>query len=663
MARDTGTRGLSRREILALAGGAGLSVVAAPLLAGCSPSSSSQAGPSNGVLTAYRNAMHVHSSFSEGTGSLHSQLEEAAGNGFDVFWPTDHDWRMSAFGAPDTFHFTALTETVAGRRYAWTPVTSGALAAHSGGISSLRVSPTDPGPVKRSLRLDATSSGAASASHHFLLDGRAANLAHRTNLSGQTLVIDVLPELAGPDAWAEVVVTMSYRPAASGRPAGSYELVYRLGTTAAAHSSQGLQGIVTVPLPRGRFSTVTIDPTKDAASIWPDIVASDNALVDLRLGVTSQARVPARAWFGHLRFERTKTSGDLPLHTQGDMIDRYAPDYPLLAIRRGVEVSGPSEHANWFGGEQHLVQYATTSPSDLVAFAASTIHATGGLASLNHPFGTGEGAYLTQAAQDSQRRRVAASFLGRQLCGVDIVETGYRQRQGMSLESHLALLDTFLRSGYWVTATGVNDNHDGTTGSWSSEPNRFYSTTWAESRSEDDLLTALRSGRVFVGELGGFRGTLDLSVEGNPMGSVSVRPDTSRRELTMTATDLPPDARVEVVRGLVDHGTSTDPASTVVEVLSPDRFVGDVARVGIDTTTDCFVRINVVDGTGRRVAFSNPIGLLRSEPPRPLPAGRRAPDSSPAPSGRPSSSASPSSSTSATPSSGPSESGTPTPSQ
>src|SRR2546430_2284325 len=37
-------------------------------------------------------AMHVHSSFSEGTGSMQAQLAEATSAGVDVLWWTDHDW-------------------------------------------------------------------------------------------------------------------------------------------------------------------------------------------------------------------------------------------------------------------------------------------------------------------------------------------------------------------------------------------------------------------------------------------------------------------------------------------------------------------------------------------------------------------------------------------
>lgn len=623
MVPDSDADDLTRRAFLRLAGAAGLSVVAAPLLAG----RAAAAAPTLGNLTAFRGAMHVHSSFSEGIASLQSQLSEAALNGFDTFWPTDHDWRMSAYQAPQTFHFTKLTESTNGKSYTWKPTTQGSASLSTGGISTTVVSPNDTTTPRGSLRVEVTSSGSSGCSRRYLMSGSAANSCHRTNLAGQTIELGVLPDRVGTNAWAEVLVTLSYRPATAGRPAGTYDLSYRIGSLPAGRSVQGLHGIVNVPLASGTFGTVLLDPCADVAALWPDLVATDNALVDLRLGVTSRNRSPARAYFGYLRFHRTRTDGDLPLQTQADMVSQYAPAYPGLVIGRGVEVSGPVEHANWFGGEQHLLPQGGPAPADLVAYAAAQIHSGGGLASFNHPFGTGSGALLTQAQQDSTRRATAQSLLARQVSGVDIVEAGYRQRGGMSLESHLALFDTLIRSGYWVTGTGVNDDHNGQPGSWSAQANRFYTTAWSASSAEADLLAALRAGEVFVGELGGFGGYLDLSVEGNPMGSVSIQPGSLVRELTITALDPPAGSSVQVVRGPVDESDSLDPGSSVVATLPDTAFSTGQATLGVDTTTSCFVRLNVIDASGRLVAFSNPVGLLQAEPTRPLPAWRRAPDS------------------------------------
>jgi hypothetical protein len=64
-------------------------------------------------------AMHVHSSFSEGTGSMLWQLAQAAASGVDVVWWSDHDWRMSGYGYRRAIHFDGFTELEDGASLTW----------------------------------------------------------------------------------------------------------------------------------------------------------------------------------------------------------------------------------------------------------------------------------------------------------------------------------------------------------------------------------------------------------------------------------------------------------------------------------------------------------------------------------------------------------------
>src|SRR5580692_12387546 len=79
--------------------------------------------------SAYSMAMHVHSSFSEQSGSMDSQLFQAARNSVDVLWWTDHDQRMSGIGYRKDVHFTSLTKEQGGpgqgKPWVWMPVRSG----------------------------------------------------------------------------------------------------------------------------------------------------------------------------------------------------------------------------------------------------------------------------------------------------------------------------------------------------------------------------------------------------------------------------------------------------------------------------------------------------------------------------------------------------------
>lgn len=620
---------MSRRRFLASAVASSIGLTGAREL--WLPHSAGAATNATG-LTAFRHAMHVHSSFSEGPASLHAQVLEAIASGFDVLHPTDHDWRMSAFGAPDVFHFAGSPEQVAGRTYSWQAGSSGSFAARDGSVVPTPASPYDLATTKGSLSLGATSARSKPATYRFVLDGKRANQSHRTNIGGQTLQLDVYADAVGADGWGELLLTLSYRPAldtpSGSYAAGKYTLSYRFGGAAPSRSAQGIVGIVTVPVPSGVWTPVLIDPESDFAALWPHLVAADNSLSGLALGVTSKNRFAARVHYGNLRFTRSRVTGDGPLVSQQQLIAAYAERHPELQVVQGVEVSGQSEHGNGFFTPR-LTDYTQTAPPDFYRYTAELMHAAGGLASINHPLGSGAGSLKSTNAQTALRRKVAGKLLSRQLGGADILETGYRQRMGASLETHLDLTATAWRNGYWVTANGVNDNHSGIQGSWAKEPNRFFTGVWQASQDPVSAYEGLRRGAVFVGELGGFDGFLDLQVDGAGMGMVTVRPDLSTRDLTITGLDLPAGSTVEVTTGPVDYSGAVDPGTVVATAIAASEFSGGTAGHVVDTAASCFVYVTVVASTGRRVAFSNPVYLLREPPPdaRSVPDHRRASDS------------------------------------
>lgn len=629
--------GLTRRQLLR--GGAGV-LAASALLPGAArlvvPTSAWAATSPDG-LAVVPMAMHVHGSFSEGasgvSASWETQLTEARAAGVQVVWATDHDWRMSAWTAPDAFHTASLTETVQGRRYRWQPQPTGALAVGVAAAVTSPTAPADPARVKGALRLAATGATDAAATQRLYLDGSAGNTPHRTNVTGQVLSLQVLPRAVGPDSWGELLVTLSHHPATGGRPEGRYQLSYRFGTAPAAVDRLGTLGIVTVPVTAGEWNEVRLDLAADVARAWPDLVAADNALTDVWVGATSVLRQPVEVLFAWLRFTRD-TAGDRPLQVQSGLLDAYASRFPDVVVHPGLEVSATSAHVNGFGGTRTLPDYTTGDaaraaagdPGSYTAWSARLVHAQGGLASLNHPFGSSPG-QVTQAQQDTARRALAARLLATRAYGVDLLEVGYRQRGGASLTTHLALWDALSRGGVWLTGNGVNDAHGGPQNDWRKLGNRFVTTALAGSTGQGDLLAALAAGRVFVAELGGFSGLLDLSAGACPMGSVSVRPGESSRTVTVAAAGLPAGSVVTVVQGPVDHGTSVDPGSAVVAQLPASAFATGSAGLTVDTSRSSFVRVEVRTSTGKVVAFSNPVWLLQEPPPVAPATPRRSPDS------------------------------------
>src|SRR4051812_9077839 len=98
--------------------------------------------PSADNLNAYVLAMHLHASASEGTGSVHAQLRQAAQNGFDVAWFSEHDWRRRRLLFRPAYHFLS-TDTALGGRWSLGKLSnSGSLTSTSGG--TLVTSPASP---------------------------------------------------------------------------------------------------------------------------------------------------------------------------------------------------------------------------------------------------------------------------------------------------------------------------------------------------------------------------------------------------------------------------------------------------------------------------------------------------------------------------------------
>ena len=249
------------------------------------------------------------------------------------------------------------------------------------------------------------------------------------------------------------------------------------------------------------------------------------------------------------------------------------------------------------------------------ALLAARIHDVGGLSSLNHPF-SGAPATATQTKQDSLRRTLAKTLIGNRAYGVDILEVGYQSLQGVGIATHLALWDTLSRNAIFLTGNGVNDSHGG---SWAAMQSRFLTWAWAVDSTESSLLAALASGRIWIGEPS-FGGMVDLLVDGvAPMGSVTVS-DLAARELQIMLTGAPEGGTVKLVRGPVDYAGATlpDPNTVSQSYAASDFATGSVA-VSVDTTASTFARIEVLDSTGRVVAVSNPVWLLRADPPEASP--------------------------------------------
>ena len=376
-------------------------------------------------------AMHVHSSFSEGAGSMEAQLAEAVLAGVDALWWTDHDWRMVAAAYRTAVHFDSLGgEKEAGSAWHWQPVSTGALAASGGGVVSAPTSPNDPSAVAGALQVSCVSAGTAEASFRFYADATSARLNARSNIAGLALQLDVLATSVGPDSWLELLVSLSRRPPAPGRAPVPYQVSYRFGPGPAGRQVQGTLGIVWVPVQTNAWTTVSLTPDADVAALWPDIQAIDNSFSQMWLGATSRNGATCAGFFDYLRFQRTHL-GAAAMRDQRQLMNYFAHGYPSVLQIQGLEVSYFHEHLNWYGGTPQIPDSSTwartkphskTNPYVIAQQQADLIHAGGGLASLNHPFGTGTGT----GAGASTRHTIVSGLLAAKP-NLDVVEVRVRR--------------------------------------------------------------------------------------------------------------------------------------------------------------------------------------------------------------------------------------------
>ena len=141
-------------------------------------------------------AMHVHSSFSEGTGSMDAQLERGPMTGVDVVWWTDHDWRWWVTAIDRSCTSRRFTETENGNDpLTWTQAKSGSLSSSSATIDTAGSPPTTR---RRPRACGSAATGSGSASPHALhrrLSKARENL--KGTIGGQIITFDVFPESIG----------------------------------------------------------------------------------------------------------------------------------------------------------------------------------------------------------------------------------------------------------------------------------------------------------------------------------------------------------------------------------------------------------------------------------------------------------------------------------
>jgi hypothetical protein len=593
----------SRREVLGAAGVAAGAVMVPRWL-----SRPARATVVTGSLTGgtpVRAAMHVHASWSEGYASWHAQFQQAAATRIDVLYMTDHEHRAMASG-----YATSLAGLP------WDIFSTGTFAQKA---------TTSSGGSVRVLAESASATAPAAVTMEVPLGTAARNRLH-TSIAGTTITQKITSAMLSNGATYELAVTLSYHPAAAGRPAGQYKLVYRFGaaTTGRWTEGGGLTGVVGMPRPAAG-STQVLKLVADAAAIWPDLVAMDNSFFGLDLTARSPERgAVADVKVASMTFTRTQTSAASVIANQAAIVAAYRAPYPSVTAYPQTEISRHNPHLNTFGMAQWLPSYGSfsTHPDTLYRQLVDKIHSLGGIASYNHPFGANTGPLLSASAQADKRRQAFTAMHAVGVFGADVLEVGYPLRGQCNAATHIALWDAFSRTGVFLTGNGTNDDHHGQ--HWTTLANGFFTGIWAASKSDTALATALQAGRAFTVHLGRYPGgEIDMLVDGTVwMGHVSVSSKTTR-QLTMYVAKVPSGATVQLIAGPVDYAGKPDPGTTVLRSFPASAFGSGSVAVPVSTSSDRFYRVQVVSSNGDIIGTGNPVWLLRQPPPSGIPAPRR----------------------------------------
>ncbi|TDC56693.1 hypothetical protein E1212_01625 [Jiangella ureilytica] len=590
---------VSRRTLLATAGGAAAAGLALPLV---------QAVPAAAVparsMRPVSMAMHIHGSFSEGPASYETHLRQARLNAVDVIWWTDHEFRVGAHDHRREVRFEGLREVVNTMEWTWTRATEGAVTSGTAEFVDDPHSPDEPG---KAMRLTATGTGWG------ILWYSAAswNQTYTGSLADTTIQLDVLAEQTGPGRELVVEINSSYHPARGGRAAGRYLLQYRIGGSTSGEivrRAEGLRGHVEIPAPQGRWQRVTFRPVDDLQAIWPDLVASDNSMHQLRLGVRVAGEAPTRAVVDRLRIDYGRRNLATGADLRREVLARYADEFPDVVHYEAWEVS-LVRHLNWIGGD--LAMPALPSPPrrnndpDLTAEMIEFMHAHGALAQWNHP--------LDVATPEELVRLM----IERNCLGADLMEIGRTP-----FEDLRRVFDAAARNALFITGVGVSDDHGGQ--NWAGLADNNITYVWAASTAMNDLVDALRAGRAWWVDPVRWRGAMDIEVAGRRVLGSALVTRAARLNVRLTATGLPAGGALHIVESPVDYPGVADPSPATTSTVVPAGELEDGRVDHLVVPGDgAFVRLQARDAQDRVIGESNPFWILRDEPPHGIPAARR----------------------------------------
>jgi hypothetical protein len=562
--------------------------------------------------------LHVHGSFSEGSGSIASGSHEARNVGLDLLWWSDHDSYFTQYHLLSTFSFEGWTET-APTNETWIPNGPGELISTKSfalesatGVDtySATITPEESYAESNSLKLT-TSSGGPDFKQVFYEFTSSSTRLKRPLAADISLQLAVLPRDPTPDARVVIKTILSlHEPVPPAVDWEQYEVWYYFTDDSLATASRNGK-IYSVPVSyvKDQWNIINLPVTQDAITGFSYLVGIDNSLFKLSLGVESRLGATAVAYFDDLHILSPISDHDSLFHLQQSLLDSLQLRIPEVMQLQGAEISD-FIHLNEFGDEIVLPDYDAIAQEggymdangwieDQVGFKTycgqyliNEAHDRGNVVSYNHMFGTSP---LGSGGPDPQQTLDDLLSVG--VYGADILEVGYRARGGQDLATHLWMWDQLARNQVCLVGVGVSDSHSMTPGASARMNNRMVSWIYADSPMPMDLVDGMKRGRVYFGDLIEFDGTMDLSTStGFAMGQIIVS-DKANTAVTISIDGLESGDEIRTIWAGQHVNTYFATASQFSQL--------EVYPIDPDSGT--FLRVEVYGTGGVEKVFSNPI--------------------------------------------------------
>ncbi len=406
-----------------------------------------------------------------------------------------------------------------------------------------------------------------------------------------TLLLGMKFKLSG-EAHIYLDVRLSQRPP-DHTPA---HLVYSLD----GYDGQTAQHTLRLPIEEREDGLYRLSLSDDVRELY-EIGGLDNVF-DTVL-ITAETRRGGRA---EIILDRFEISAE---HSYDEVIVRQRAVADEIGSRYGVkpfvttEISGAGQHKNVFSTSVPVIDYEARGYSVSAWEAVGHVKRHGGIFAYNHPFENNKFKSLRDLTEEDVASYVtneAASLVSTRVYGADLIEVGFVEGRGyFGLKEYLRLWDTLSLSGIFITGYGDSDSHKNHQ-NWY-EGNNFASwigipKSYPYPAPEEAFISAMKRGRVYMGDPVFLKFQVKLESEGAEMGDVVY----SAAPLhTVRFTACSPDGEY-TVRLIADGKTVREERTSQGEDFTLEFDYRREYPLG-------FVRAEMYNGEGRCIMLTNPI--------------------------------------------------------